>query len=186
MCQGFCHFSGFLHHFVLAKLATSSIRVKPPTLPGTHRTLEDFYTNQFPSRVHTKPNNFQLEIFFNPLMLKGTSKFVVRIHNTFDKNLEIKNKFTKYLKESCWWCSDQHFHQFLSQQCFHLRDFIKIVRLLLAAESFNGLSWFFFTNSCLSPPAGGGGGCVFHNFTKKGGCAYLGSVRLNVGIQHCS
>ena len=26
-CQGFCRFSGFLHHFVLAKLATSSIRV---------------------------------------------------------------------------------------------------------------------------------------------------------------
>ena len=27
MCQGFSNFSGFLHHFVLAKLATSSIRV---------------------------------------------------------------------------------------------------------------------------------------------------------------
>ena len=28
MCQGFSHFSVFLHHFVLAKLATNSIRVK--------------------------------------------------------------------------------------------------------------------------------------------------------------
>ena len=28
MCQGFSHFSGILHHFVLAKLATTSIRVK--------------------------------------------------------------------------------------------------------------------------------------------------------------
>ena len=27
MCQGFSHFSGFLHHFLLAKVATSSIRV---------------------------------------------------------------------------------------------------------------------------------------------------------------
>ena len=27
MCQGFSHFSGFLHHFVLAKLANSSISV---------------------------------------------------------------------------------------------------------------------------------------------------------------
>ena len=27
MYQGFSHFSGFLHHFVLAKLASSSIRV---------------------------------------------------------------------------------------------------------------------------------------------------------------
>ena len=28
MCLGFSHFLGFLHHFLLAKLATSSIRVK--------------------------------------------------------------------------------------------------------------------------------------------------------------
>ena len=28
MCQGFSHFSGLLHHFVLTKLATSYIRVK--------------------------------------------------------------------------------------------------------------------------------------------------------------
>ena len=33
ICQGFGHFTEFLHHFVLAKLATCSIRVKtrPPT-----------------------------------------------------------------------------------------------------------------------------------------------------------
>ena len=31
MCQGFSHFSGFLHHFVMAKLATSSIRVNSAT-----------------------------------------------------------------------------------------------------------------------------------------------------------
>ena len=30
MCQGFSNFSGLLHHFVLAKLATSSIRVNLP------------------------------------------------------------------------------------------------------------------------------------------------------------
>ena len=35
MCQGFDHFSGLLHHFVLANLATRSIRVKcPPVLSG--------------------------------------------------------------------------------------------------------------------------------------------------------
>ena len=32
MCQGFGDFSGFLCYFVLAKLATSSIRVKGPAL----------------------------------------------------------------------------------------------------------------------------------------------------------
>ena len=29
MCQGFSHFTGFLHHFVLAKLATTIINVSP-------------------------------------------------------------------------------------------------------------------------------------------------------------
>ena len=38
MCQGFSHFSVFLHHFILAKLATSSIRVRP-SLEGWCRTL---------------------------------------------------------------------------------------------------------------------------------------------------
>ena len=28
MCQGYSHYSAFLHHFVLAKLVTSRIRVK--------------------------------------------------------------------------------------------------------------------------------------------------------------
>ena len=28
MCQGFSHFPGFLHHFILANLANSSMRVK--------------------------------------------------------------------------------------------------------------------------------------------------------------
>ena len=33
MCQGFSHFPGFLHTFVLAKLVISSIRVNP-FMPG--------------------------------------------------------------------------------------------------------------------------------------------------------
>ena len=41
MCQGFSHFSGFLHHLVLVKLAISSIRVKLPpgcSLSHSHRS----------------------------------------------------------------------------------------------------------------------------------------------------
>ena len=37
MCQGFSHFSGFLHHFVMTNLATSSIKDlsrKNQTRPG--------------------------------------------------------------------------------------------------------------------------------------------------------
>ena len=34
MCQGFSHFSGILHNFVLAKLVTSSIRINKINLTG--------------------------------------------------------------------------------------------------------------------------------------------------------
>ena len=45
-CQGFSHFSGFLHHFVLAKLATSSIRVdvlKPLILSQSPHMIKGIY-----------------------------------------------------------------------------------------------------------------------------------------------
>ena len=34
--------------------------------------------------------------------------FLVLINDTYDKNFGIKN-FSKYLKESCWKYSDEHF-----------------------------------------------------------------------------
>ena len=34
---------------------------------------------------------------------------VVWIYNTFDRNFEIKNDFTKYMMESCRFCSNYHF-----------------------------------------------------------------------------
>ena len=40
MCQGFSNFSGFLHHFISAKLATSSIRAKV----GCIKNLTSIYT----------------------------------------------------------------------------------------------------------------------------------------------
>ena len=36
--------------------------------------------------------------------LRVHSEIVVWIYDTFDNNFEIKNDFTKYLKESCWLC----------------------------------------------------------------------------------
>ena len=41
--------------------------------------------------------------------LKGHMKIAVCIYGTFDYNLGIKEDFIKYLKESCWWSSEQHF-----------------------------------------------------------------------------
>ena len=40
ICQGFSHFSGFSHHFVSAKLATTSIRVKESSFSS--KTILDY------------------------------------------------------------------------------------------------------------------------------------------------
>ena len=47
MCQGFNHLSGFLHHFVLAKLATSCIRAKDSCWVGSKYKL---FFRYFPNR----------------------------------------------------------------------------------------------------------------------------------------
>ena len=58
----------------------------------------------------------------------------------FDNNFGIENYFTKYLRKSCWLCSYCHFSiRCVSIYAFAWCDFIKIVRLLLAAVSMNGL-----------------------------------------------
>ena len=36
-------------------------------------------------------------------------EIVVWIYDTFDNNFWIKNYFSKYLKEICWYCFDKHF-----------------------------------------------------------------------------
>ena len=60
---------------------------------------------------------------------------VVLICDTFDNNFGFKNDFAKYLKESCWYCSEKYFPKY----AFAWKFFIKFVRLILAAVSINGL-----------------------------------------------
>ena len=50
----------------------------------------------------------------NPFTLRDTLESIVCYSNTFENNLGIKQKLTKYLKESCCLTSDQHF----SFKCF--------------------------------------------------------------------
>ena len=45
MCQGSSHFSGFLHHFVLAKVATNSMRVKQNMTLKVEKTAEQSESN---------------------------------------------------------------------------------------------------------------------------------------------
>ena len=54
MCQGFSHFSAFLHTFVFEKLATSSIRVKLPVMPRqTHNNALKYSGNVLTYRMRS-------------------------------------------------------------------------------------------------------------------------------------
>ena len=47
------------------------------------------------------------------------------VFDTFDDNPEIKD-LRKYLKKSCWYCSDEQFSLIFSLMCFLQKDFSKI------------------------------------------------------------
>ena len=62
----------------------------------------------------------------NPLTLRGALETIVCYSHTFENNLGIKRKFTKYLKESCSMASDQHLSfKFLQQNAFVSKIFPK-------------------------------------------------------------
>ena len=48
-------------------------------------------------------------VLINPFTLRGALETIVCYSHTFDNNLGIKRKFTKYLKEICCLAADQHF-----------------------------------------------------------------------------
>ena len=131
MCQGFSHFSGCLHHFVLTKLATSSIRVNG---------LRKMTAITISRRVCVHACYVRSRHLINPFTLKISSRNIVCYFHTFGNNLEIKRKIAKYFKESCCLSSDQHFSfKCFQKKCFCTENISKIVRPLLAALSVNGL-----------------------------------------------
>ena len=89
------------------------------------------------------------------ITIKGLNLFTLRLpkesilcySHTFENNLGIKQKYKKYLKESCYLVNDQHF----SFKCFPEKVFVsKILQILSglfsAALSVNGLEerYFYF------------------------------------------
>ena len=49
-------------------------------------------------------------LYFNLVSVNPvTLAIVVFISDTFDNNFGVKNDSTKYLKESCWYCSEKYF-----------------------------------------------------------------------------
>ena len=94
MCQGFSHFAGFLHHFVLVKLAINSIRVKIADDAGV--------SNCCIVALGCGRD-------FNPFTLRVPLESIFCYSHTFENNWRIKYKFTKHLKESSCLASNEHF-----------------------------------------------------------------------------
>ena len=68
MCQGFSNFSGFLAHFVLTKIASTSIRVK--------------VVNQYVSPVQTRSDNFKQKSSYQVILLKYSTELEIWSHST--------------------------------------------------------------------------------------------------------
>ena len=84
ICQGFSHFSSFLHHFVLAKLAKFSCQ-----------------SIGLAASRFCRYCNFLASPSLNPFTLGVPPERIICYSHTFENNSGIKRKFTKYLKESC-------------------------------------------------------------------------------------
>ena len=75
----------------------------------------------------------------NPFTLRVPLETIVCYSYTFENNLGIKLKFTKYLKEICCMASGQHFSfKYFPGKYFCKQNTIKIARPVLAALSVNG------------------------------------------------
>ena len=59
LCQGFSYFSGFLHHFILVKVATTSIRFKIVAVKRVHLTQTNIFKLGFESVQLDKPILFR-------------------------------------------------------------------------------------------------------------------------------
>ena len=80
----------------------------------------------------------------------GTLEYFVCYFSNFENNFGIKSKFTKYLKESCYLASHQHFSfKCFFRNCICKFKMFKIIRAVLAALFVNGL-----THSCSQSPPG--------------------------------
>ena len=83
---------------------------------------------------------FSFKNIINPFTLRTPPESIVCYFHTFENNLGIKRKFKKYLKQSCYLTSGQHFSiKYFPQHAFRSKSFTKIVRPDSAALSVNGL-----------------------------------------------
>ena len=60
----------------------------------------------------------------NPITLRFPLESIVCFSNTFDNNLGIKQKFIKYLKESCCVASKTFLHQMFSKNAVSINGLI--------------------------------------------------------------
>ena len=98
------NFSGFLNHFWLAKLATSSIKVNGLIL--TFPRLKIIHLMSEMWSIYLSLWNLY---FIHHFTIRVPLESAVCYSHTFKNNLGMMQKFAKYLKESCCLASDQHF-----------------------------------------------------------------------------
>ena len=112
MCKGFSHYSDFLHHFVLAKLASSSIRVKLMNANQYPRYHNDSYfivmllsvlhismRSVIPlvaTRVSDRPYNTTL-----PICTQGKWSFLHNFPRWYLHPIWVQNR------SRSWWVSDR-------------------------------------------------------------------------------
>ena len=94
---------------------------------------------------------------FNPFTLRVVFKSIVCYYHTFENNLEMKHKFSKYLMESCCLTFDQHF----SFKCFPENTFASQIFAKIVQTSF---------------------GCSERKWVKT---CYKGSWQLGIDHLHC-
>ena len=82
----------------------------------------------------------------NPFTLRVPTISIICYFHTFENNLGIKRKFTKYLKGSCCLTSCQHISfKYFQKKCFCYKNIFKTVWTFLDALSVNGFSCLSFT-----------------------------------------
>ena len=100
MCQGFSHLKSFLHHFVLAKLATSSIRVKG----------HGYLVNIFLTKAHLGK--------LSKTKFSSEAKQITSIHSV-NSYLISKGYFQKYYRFSWYFFyGDPSYFKFLPSNIF--------------------------------------------------------------------
>ena len=106
-------------------LSTGSPPVQEISLGTTHLLGSYYYLSFYCWYNSYTKSSFGR--YFNPFTLRDPLEIIICYSDTFQNNLGIKQKFTKYLKESCWLTSLLQFSfNYFSKNAFVRKIFPKL------------------------------------------------------------